>query len=296
MLPLRKQPGTAVSGLALQHLYSWRFRASLPPPLHAGSLRDFLLAENRSMTDMPFRGYAFIIGAMKCGTTTLHTLLEQHPAITVSQEKEPNFFKKAGETCAEDYEKIFPELDKTRHVWTLDGSTSYSKTKRWPNPPKRIAELPGEKRIIYLMRDPVARIESHIAHSIARGRWQKNYDVKLLKDASSYAQQIAAYETAGLLNDMMLIDFDELCREPIAMATRVFEFLGLDIPDIVPVPPQNTRRTQQRFMPEEDATRWRKRLNQEMRTLVEKYGFEAEWTRPYLEDAPQPKRPRRKPR
>lgn len=236
------------------------------------------------MTETQFRGYAFIIGAMKCGTTTLHALLEQHPAVTVSKKKEPDFFQKATATNAEDYEAIFPELDKTRHIWTLDGSTSYSKTKRWPNPPKRVAELPGEKRIIYLMRDPVARIESHIAHSISRGRWKKGYDTKILEDASSYAHQIASYEAAGLLKDMMLIDFDELCREPIAVATRVFGFLDLDVPDLTPMPPQNTRRTQQRFMTEEDAATWRKILRDDIAVLVKQYEFEADWTKPYLAD------------
>lgn len=225
------------------------------------------------MTETAFRGYAFIIGAMKCGTTTLHTLLEQHPAITVSKKKEPDFFHKPGETAAEDYEAIFPKLDKSRHVWTLDGSTSYSKTKRWPSAPQRIAALPGAKRIVYIMRDPVDRIESHIAHKIARGEWETGYDVEMLRDTSCYGSQLEAYEAAGLLSDMLLLDFDELCREPLAVAGRVLEFLGLDPIELKAVPPQNTRRTERRFMTEEDAVKWRDELSSDTRLLMEKYGF-----------------------
>lgn len=225
------------------------------------------------MTDTSFRGYAFIIGAMKCGTTTLHTLLEQHPAITVSAKKEPDFFHKPGAATAADYEAIFPKLDKKAHVWTLDGSTSYSKTKRWPSAPRRIAGLPGEKRIVYIMRDPVDRIESHIAHKVARDEWQEKYDVAMLRDTSCYASQIEAYEAAGLLPGMLLLDFDELCREPVAVAARVLDFFGLDPIKLKAVPPQNTRRTERRFMSEDEAATWREDLADDTRRLIEKYDF-----------------------
>lgn len=33
-----------------------------------------------------------IIGAMKCGTTSLHNYLNLHPQICMSQDKEPEFF------------------------------------------------------------------------------------------------------------------------------------------------------------------------------------------------------------
>jgi hypothetical protein len=34
----------------------------------------------------------FVIGAAKSGTTSLHRYLDQHPAISMSSVKEPNFF------------------------------------------------------------------------------------------------------------------------------------------------------------------------------------------------------------
>src|ERR1700733_1529222 len=34
----------------------------------------------------------FIIGAPKCGTTSLHRYLDQHPGISMSTVKEPKFF------------------------------------------------------------------------------------------------------------------------------------------------------------------------------------------------------------
>ena len=33
-----------------------------------------------------------VIGAMKCGTTSLYRYLQQHPEICMSRTKEPNFF------------------------------------------------------------------------------------------------------------------------------------------------------------------------------------------------------------
>jgi hypothetical protein len=34
----------------------------------------------------------FVLGAARCGTTSLHYYLDQHPDIAMSAVKEPNFF------------------------------------------------------------------------------------------------------------------------------------------------------------------------------------------------------------
>ena len=41
---------------------------------------------------MKIKEYILIIGAMKCGTTTLFDLLAQHPQIAPCKPKEPGFF------------------------------------------------------------------------------------------------------------------------------------------------------------------------------------------------------------
>ena len=38
----------------------------------------------------------FVIGAPKCGTTSLHRYLDQHPRISMSAVKEPKFFLAQG--------------------------------------------------------------------------------------------------------------------------------------------------------------------------------------------------------
>ena len=40
-------------------------------------------------TEMP---NLFIIGAAKCGTTSLHHYLDQHPEVSMSEVKEPRYF------------------------------------------------------------------------------------------------------------------------------------------------------------------------------------------------------------
>jgi len=74
-----------------------------------------------------FRGYSMIIGAMKCGTTTLHRTLRTHPQLTAGRKKEPQYFCYTSNPLPADYQAIFPDLDKRVHAYTLDGSIGYSK-------------------------------------------------------------------------------------------------------------------------------------------------------------------------
>src|SRR5687767_1850315 len=110
-----------------------------------------------------FRGYAFIVGAMKSGTSTLHALLKQHPSICTGTKKELNFFSKRAPQDPENYErKAFPNLNKYTHMYTLDSSPNYTKVTTNPETMTRIASMPGYKRLLYIMRNPVERIESHL--------------------------------------------------------------------------------------------------------------------------------------
>ena len=70
-----------------------------------------------------------IIGAMKCGTTSLHHYLSLHPDISVSRRKELDFFV-AEENWARGlawYESQFPDKGKVRG----EASPKYTFNPRW---------------------------------------------------------------------------------------------------------------------------------------------------------------------
>ena len=226
-----------------------------------------------------FLGYAMIIGAMKSGTTTLHYILGQHPQIVTGIRKELDFFRRQRSRwrTPEAYERMFPRLDKKVHAYTLDSSPNYTKSGMWDFAPPRIAALPGRKRLAYVLRDPIDRIDSHIAHNIAEGRWTaEKWPVEHVVATSAYAKQLAKFEEAGLLDDMLLVDFAELSTDPTRVAYDVHDFLG--IPKVRPtsLEVKNPRKIDDaRVLREEQVPMLKELLREDVETLITRYGFEA---------------------
>jgi hypothetical protein len=226
---------------------------------------------------MRFIGYAMIIGAMKSGTTTLHYILAQHPEIATGLRKELNFFRRRKREArgVADYEAMFPRLDKLQHAYTLESSPNYTKPGRWDFVPSRIAELPGRKRLVYVLRNPIERIDSHIAHNVAEGRWTaEKWPLQQVLNISAYASQLAKFEKVGLLDDVLLVDFSELSADPVGLAYRIHDFLG--IPRVEPrsVEIKNTRKLDVQFLRPDQLPKIKQLLQADVETLITRYGFE----------------------
>jgi hypothetical protein len=225
---------------------------------------------------MRFLGYAIIIGAMKSGTTTLHFNLAQHPEIVTGTEKELDFFKRRKKPDVASYEALFPHLDKSRHAYTLDSSPNYTKTRKWSFAPRRIAALPGRKRLIYLLRDPIERIDSHIAHNVAEDRWSADdWSMNHVLDISAYARQLARFEKVGLVDDVLLLDFAELRVDPVGVSYRVHDFLGIRRVQPESVAVQNTRKVDVQFLRQDQISELKALLRDDVEILIGRYGFEA---------------------
>ncbi|NER51570.1 MAG: hypothetical protein F6J92_33995, partial [Symploca sp. SIO1A3] len=114
--------------------------------------------------------FAVIIGAMKCGTTSLFYYLSEHPQITAAKDKEPHFFSydsnfAKGMSCYQALWDWQPE-----HLIALEASSTYTMHPKYLDVPERIAQVKdAEFRFIYVMRHPFARIESHIRHLLSGG-------------------------------------------------------------------------------------------------------------------------------
>jgi len=174
------------------------------------------------------------------------------------------------------YESEFPRLDKTKHAYTLDSSPNYTKSQRWAPVPDRISALPGRKRLVYVLRNPLERIDSQIAHNIAEGRWTANdWPIHHVVDVSSYAKHIAKYENAGLLDDMLLLDFADLCADPIDVSYRVQDFLGIRRMNPKSICTRNVRKIDSRFLQPHQATQLKSQLKDDVKMLITRYGFES---------------------
>lgn len=192
--------------------------------------------------------FALIIGAMKCGTTTLYEYLTQHPNIYGNLvQKEPEYFSQTA--LPENLSGYLRQwrLPRSGRALALEASTGYTKIPNFPNVAERLLRLDAKMNFIYLVRDPIARIESHIAHNIANGVSQLEYEIEDLQHhiaVSSYAQQIEPYRTAFPERPILILDLDDLARDPARVVQDVYRHLDLEPHDVEVIPPKNTRSKQ----------------------------------------------------
>lgn len=96
-----------------------------------------------------------VIGAAKCGTTSLHEYLNAHPQIAMSREKELDFFvaEKNWSRGLDWYEAQFEDAPIRG-----ESSVSYAAFPEYQGVPERIVRALPDARVIYLVRDPVERV------------------------------------------------------------------------------------------------------------------------------------------
>ena len=164
---------------------------------------------------MPLPNF-IIIGAMKSGTSTLHSNLQLHPEIGMSKLKEPHYFDKFYHKPLSFYADQFSSGKRING----ESTPAYSWNHIFPEVPERIYKAIPDVKLIYVLRDPVDRIISHLHHDLYRGRFGlSEVDDVVLSDpkyvqTSKYFSQINCYlkyfdlekihflETLTLKNDM----------------------------------------------------------------------------------------------
>ena len=119
---------------------------------------------------------AFIVGAPRCGTTTLASLLRQHPDVCFSSVKEPHFFprfdldamsdEELRELVERDYlDRFFGECPADSKV-LAEGSVSYLYA---PDAMRGVLRLWPDAKFIIALRDPLSMIPSLHARLLMTG-------------------------------------------------------------------------------------------------------------------------------
>jgi len=176
--------------------------------------------------------FALIIGAMKSGTTSLFDYLSQHPEICSCRQKEPNFFANDAKWSQgfDWYQKLW-DWKPNVHKIALEGTTYYTKVPKKPNAAKRISQIEAKFKFIYILRNPIDRIESHYTYGLTE-RWGRGKDIsQVLNHAisvSKYAMQLDEYYQIFPAEDILLLNFEDLKREPVELVKKVCEFLNVD--------------------------------------------------------------------
>lgn len=172
-----------------------------------------------------------IIGAMKCGTSTLAAQLAAQPGVFMTTPKEPNFFSD-NEIFARGlpwYESLFDAAAES----DLKGeaSTHYTKLPTHPHAARRLhAAAPGA-RLIYLTRDPVERLISHYIHEWTMGTMDLPLEEAVerypeLFDYGRYEMQLAPWRARFGEDRILRLSLEEMQADPQGTLDRVAVFLG----------------------------------------------------------------------
>jgi hypothetical protein len=187
----------------------------------------------------------FIIGAQKAGTSTLHRLLQQHPEAFMCDPKEPHFFsdQQQWKRGVEAYRALFAGAGTARAVG--EASTTYAMYPHYSDVVARLTATVPEPRLVYIIREPIARMRSAYLHALAGGSETRPIGVALRADpryllTSSYALQLEQWLARVPRQRILLLSLEQLRDAPDVVLPHLFDFLDLD-PGWRPVqmPPAN---------------------------------------------------------
>jgi len=188
----------------------------------------------------------FILGAPKCGTTTIYESLDQHPDACMSKVKEPNFF-------ADDYlfskgldwyvSKYFGKCGCCR----VRGEATPRYLRMYERVIPRLKQLYSDQemlRFIIVLRDPVERAWSHYLHQIRNGLEDKEFEEALKLEESRrkenpelwygyfrdglYSEQIRPWFEAYPRDRFLILFTHELASDTLGVMRQVYRFLGID--------------------------------------------------------------------
>ena len=184
----------------------------------------------------------FVIGAAKCGTTSLALYLAEHREIHLSPVNEPRFFaapdplrpfpgRRIGELA--EYEALFASSAPLRG----EVCGAYSQHPWRPGVARRIHRLVPEARFVYLVGDPIRRVESHYIQTVAEEGETRPIAEALgaIEDPmhpaicpGRYAQQLDQYLAVFGQERVLVVDQDDLRARRRETLSAIFAFLGVD--------------------------------------------------------------------
>lgn len=202
-----------------------------------------------------------IIGAEKCGTTSLYEYLARHPCVFPSRGKEISYFDKKFEKKFSWYKLFFPlkwEKFFIKKLWKKEFITGEATPRYLNHPlvPKRIAKLIPNVKIIIMLRNPIDRAYSHYQMEYDYGRDQLSFEDAIQKEderiegefekmeklenyyspkyywfshlkAGIYLDQIERWHKFFPKEQFLIIKSEDLYENPTETYNQVLKFLNL---------------------------------------------------------------------
>lgn len=168
---------------------------------------------------------------MRCATTSLYAQLSKHPSISMSREKETDFFI-AERNLGMGVDWYLNQFDPARPIWG-EVSPNYAKIAAFPGVAERIAAFCPDVKLIFVARDPVDRAVSQYGHSWLSGAslpcpedLPGTHEFEHLLDTSSYAAQLAEFQRFFPAENFLILDFEQLKASLQASFDRICDHIG----------------------------------------------------------------------
>ena len=214
-----------------------------------------LLAPYRMMPDF------IVIGAMRCGTTSLYRYITDHPRIAPAFKKEVHFYDLHYADGLDWYRTHFPlKVSQRLSARGYDPGFITGEASPYylfhPGVPARVKQHSPDAKLLVILRNPVDRAFSHYQQQVRSGTEKLSFEEalereeerlhgeveKMLADEryNSYNHRHYSYVSRGVYADQLerwfqlfpreqflIFNSEQLYREPAATMERVFRFLGV---------------------------------------------------------------------
>jgi hypothetical protein len=192
----------------------------------------------------------FVIGAMKAGTTSLWQLLRAHPDVYMGPQKEPHYFKFAGEPidpihptqphALDAYLALFAGVRNEKAIG--EASPTYLAT---PNALPRISQVIPDPRFVAILRNPAERAFSSYGYRRSQGAepartFEEAVALELAGDPDGdetqrchladgfYGRQLSRYLELFDAKQLLVFLLEDLMADSSAAIRSLYGFLGVD--------------------------------------------------------------------
>ncbi len=188
-----------------------------------------------------------VIGATKAGTTSLHAYLRQHAEVFMHPRKELRYFTAEHEwrRGPDWYRAQFEGAGEARAMG--QASNAYARHPVYSGVPERIAALLPDVRLVYLVREPFARLESHYRWRLSTGYEWRGPEEALRADpsyvaASLYGLQLAEYRRHFAADQILVLRCEALFADPQPALERLAAHLRVAHDPTLPFRAENVTR------------------------------------------------------
>lgn len=207
----------------------------------------------------------FIVGAPRCGTTSMYTYLKKHPDVFMPDLKEPHLFDADFPVGMiqtwDDYTSLFEPVEDEKRIGEASTGYLYSFVAA-----ENIRNYNPQAKIIIMLRDPVEMVYSWHRELLRDGRetiedfrkaWQAESERRMgkqipkraikrgsqrwlyYKKIADYAPQVERYINRFSRNNLCIIKFDDFVNNPENEYSKVLSYLDLPFENMPEVPRMN---------------------------------------------------------